>query len=205
MTNILVGKFLVKAARTYLKAKFADPRGSVSFDWPKACWEKRGCFVTISTYPGKGLRGCVGFPEPVFPLKDAVLEAAFSAAFRDSRFPPLEAGELKKIIFEVSVLSKPKRIVARDARKLLSSIEVGRDGLIAKHRSFSGLLLPQVPVEWGWNVPEFVSQTCRKAGLPPDFWVTNFQSLTFWKFQSEIFSEESPEGEIVRESPTTKK
>ncbi|MFH0962267.1 MAG: TIGR00296 family protein [archaeon] len=196
--NLLVGKFLVKAARTYLKAKFANPRSSIEFDWPKACEEKLGCFVTLSTYPGKALRGCVGFTEPIFPLKDALLEAAFSAAFRDSRFPPLGEGELPKTLFEVSVLTKPKRIFAKDVKKLISSVEIGTDGLIVRYRSFSGLLLPQVPVELGWNVPEFISQTCQKAGLPPDIWVTNFSSLTFSKFQSEIFSEDKPEGKIVR-------
>lgn len=198
--NILGGKFLVKAARTYLKSKFVNPKGSPEFDWPDWANEKTGCFVTLLSYPSKDLRGCVGFPEPIFPLKDALLESAFSAAFRDSRFPPLGEEEMKRTIVEVSFLTKPKRIIARNAKSLLSSVRIGTDGLIAKYKSFSGLLLPQVPVEWGWEVPEFVSNTCLKAGLAPDFWITNFDSLTFHKFQSEIFAEETPEGEVVRQA-----
>jgi uncharacterized protein len=196
--RLLQGKLLVKTARTFLKSKLIDPSSEFKFgEWPKWCDEKRGVFVTLMTHPARALRGCVGFPEPVFPLKDALLEAAFSAAFRDSRFPSLEETEMKKLVVEVSVLTKPKRILARKPSELLSSIHLGKDGLIVRYHSFSGLLLPQVPLEWAWSVPEFVSQTCNKAGLPSDIWMTDFDRVVFYKFQSEIFCEKAPDGDVL--------
>ncbi len=205
-TNLLQGSFLVKAVRAYLKWKFVNPKDGLEIDWPKWALEKRGVFVTLESYPEHTLRGCVGFPEPIFPLKDALLESAFSAAFRDSRFPPISEEELGKVTIEVSLLTKPRKILWKkeNGKSLLSAISIGRDGLIAKYKSFSGLLLPQVPVEWNWGVPEFLSQTCKKAGLPGDFWITDPDSVSFYKFQSDIFAETSPGGKIGRKSPSPK-
>ncbi len=200
--RLLQGQFLVKTARTFLKSRFIAPqhRFELGTEWPKWCLEKAGCFVTLQTYPTRELRGCVGFPEPVLPLKDALLEAALSAAFHDTRFPQLGSEELPETVVEVSVLTKPKRIMASRPGALLSSIRLGTDGLILKYRSgsFSGLLLPQVPVEWDWSVSEFVEATCQKAGLPKDVWITDFENCHFFRFQSEIFSEDRPDGEASR-------
>jgi uncharacterized protein (TIGR00296 family) len=84
-----------------------------------------------------------------------------------------------------------------DPIEYLSKIKVGKDGLIIRHSSYSGLLLPQVPVEYSWNVEEFLQHTCEKAGLERDTWKN--ESVKIEKFEGIIFKEETPNGQIVRE------
>jgi uncharacterized protein (TIGR00296 family) len=155
--------------------------------------EKQGTFVTIHTYPDHNLRGCIGIPFPLMPLKNAIIDAAQSVT-RDPRFPQLENYEIDKIIVEVTILTKPERIQSSKPQDYLSSIEIGRDGLIVEQGFYKGLLLPQVPVEQGWNKEEFLSQTCMKAGLSPDAWYD--KNIIFYKFKGQIFTEIKPNGKI---------
>lgn len=155
--------------------------------------EKQGAFVTIHTYPDHDLRGCIGIPLPVMSLKDAIIEGAKSAT-RDPRFPPLAENELDNIIIEVTILTKPELIEVNQPQEYLSNIEIGRDGLIVEQGFFKGLLLPQVPVEQGWNKEEFLSHTCMKAGLMPDAWFDKNTKIS--KFSGKIFTEIKPRGEI---------
>ena len=108
--------------------------------------KKSGAFVTILTYPDRNLRGCIGIPEPVYELKDALRESAISATM-DPRFPPLREDELDKVIIEVTILTPPKLIEVRNPREYLEKVKIGRDGLIVEKGIYRGLLLPQVPVE----------------------------------------------------------
>jgi len=201
------GKFLVKIARksleTYLKErkKISPPE-----DVPEKLREKSGAFVTLNRFykdPKTGnvrheLRGCIGHPYPIMPLVECVIEDAINAGLNDPRFPPVSLEELKEIVIEVSVLTPPEEIEVSDYKDYLDKIRIGRDGLIVVGELYgfqtSGLLLPQVPVEYGWDVEEFLSYTCRKAGLPPDCWKR--KGVKFFKFQAEIFEEIEPEGEI---------
>jgi len=146
--------------------------------------EKRGVFVTLNK-EGQ-LRGCIGFPEPVLPLYEACREAATSAAFRDPRFPPVREYEWQSLKFEVSVLTVPERIDAKP-EDYPSLIKVGRDGLIIRSEYSSGLLLPQVPTEYGWDADEYLKHLCQKAGLPPDAWMQEGTELL--SFQAQVFSE----------------
>ena len=155
--------------------------------------EKSGAFVTILTYPDRDLRGCIGIPEPIYDLKTSIVESARSAT-RDPRFPPLKESELPKVIIEVTILTPPRLVEVKNPREYLEKIKVGRDGLIAEKGFYRGLLLPQVPVEWGWDVEEFLSQTCIKAGLPPDAWID--EDTKIYSFQGQIFAEKTPYGEI---------
>ncbi|HEC94766.1 MAG TPA: TIGR00296 family protein [Thermoplasmatales archaeon] len=155
--------------------------------------QKKGVFVTLLTFPQKNLRGCIGIPEPVMKLQDAIREAA-SSATRDPRFPPVDQKELDYIIVEVTLLTKPELINVKNPKEYLSQIVVGRDGLIAEKGFFRGLLLPQVPVEYNWEVEEFLSQTCMKAGLPPDAWFE--KDTKIYKFSGQIFAEKEPYGEV---------
>jgi len=155
--------------------------------------EKSGSFVTILTYPDRNLRGCIGIPEPVYDLKSSLTESAKSAT-RDPRFPPLREDELPKVIVEVTILTPPKLVEVKNPREYLERIKVGRDGLIVEKGFYKGLLLPQVPVEWGWDVEEFLSQTCIKAGLPPDAWIDGDTKI--YSFQGHIFAEKEPYGEV---------
>jgi AmmeMemoRadiSam system protein A len=138
--------------------------------------EKRGVFVTLWT---DELRGCIGFPYPVKPLGEAVQEAAISAALQDPRFPPVRAEELTRMEIEISVLSVPKPIEP-------PQVKIGVHGLIASRGKHSGLLLPQVALEYHWDVETFLGQTCVKAGLPPEAWK---EKINLYGFEAQVFSE----------------
>ncbi|MEM2796498.1 MAG: TIGR00296 family protein [Candidatus Hadarchaeales archaeon] len=186
------GEILVKTARTvieeYVKYGRIPPKPQV----PESLKQPRGVFVTLEK---RGeLRGCIGYPFPSMPLIDALVDAAISSATRDPRFEPVSPEELDEIEIEVSVLSKPEEIRVKHPREYLEKIEIGRDGLIVQYGGYSGLLLPQVPVEWGWDVEEFLCQTCMKAGLPPDYWLK--KDVKIMKFTAQIFRERSPGGEV---------
>ena len=155
--------------------------------------ENQGTFVTLHTFPEHDLRGCIGIPLPIMPLKEAILEAAKSVT-RDPRFPPLEEDEINNIVIEVTILTKPQLIKAATSQDYISSIEIGRDGLIVEQGFYKGLLLPQVPVEQGWDKEEFLSHTCMKAGLLPDAWFD--ENIKIFKFSGQIFTEIEPNGKI---------
>jgi hypothetical protein len=180
------GEFLVKLARsaieTYLKENIIL---SVPDDTPNTLKEEMGAFVTLNT-DGQ-LRGCIGYPEPIKPLVNSVIEVAISAALQDPRFPPVSLQELDKIDVEVSVLTKPEIIEVNKPSEYPEKIIVGEDGLIVESSFCKGLLLPQVPVEWQWDVEEFLSNTCMKAGLNLDCWLD--PEIKIYKFQSQIFQE----------------
>jgi hypothetical protein len=154
-----------------------------------------GVFVTLNST--QGLRGCIGYPLPDKLLFNALEDAAISAATKDPRFSPVKYEELDSITFEVTVLTPPKKIVVSKPEEYLSKIKVGRDGLIIKNGFYSGLLLPQVPVEYGWNEEEFLEYTCEKAGLPKKYWKNLDTEIQ--KFEGIVFKEEKPNGVVIRE------
>ncbi len=189
------GEFAVRTARRAVESSLESGKIPV-IEFPKRFEEKSGVFTTISTYPGKELRGCIGYPEPVFPLKEALVNSALAAAFEDPRFPRLQKNELDKVIFEVSLLTPPEEIKVNKRKELLKEVVIGKHGLIAERGLYRGLLLPQVPVEWNWKVKEFLEQTCWKAGLPANCWKD--ENVKIYRFTAEIFEEESPRGKIRR-------
>ncbi len=125
------------------------------------------------------LRGCVGYALPIAPLYRAVAETARAAAFDDSRFLPVTLEEASQLEVSLSVLSRLVSI-------LPEAVEVGRHGLLISDGVRRGLLLPQVPVEYGWDRETFLEQTCRKAGLPLDAWR---KTATIEAFTAEVFSD----------------
>ena len=139
--------------------------------------EKRGAFVTLKKY-GR-LRGCIGYVEGIKPLHKAVEEMAIAAAFHDPRFNPVREAELPDLEIEISVLTPLKQI--RDVEE----IEVGKHGIIIKKGFYSGLLLPQVPTEHGWDRTTFLEHTCLKAGLPQDAWKE--KDTRIYIFSAEVF------------------
>ena len=157
--------------------------------------EKRGVFTTLTNSSGK-LRGCIGFPEPVFPLGEAVIKSAISAASSDPRFPPVTKEDMDDITVEVSMLSKPVALAVKNRKDLPSMIAVGRDGLIAERDSFSGLLLPQVAVEEKMDQKAFLKAVCWKAGMEPDCWKDDDTSIS--TFNAEVFYEVEPRGPVFR-------
>ena len=190
------GVILVKTARKAV-TEFLSNGNRIKME---AILEKKfsfnsGVFVTLNK--NDGLRGCIGFPMPVKKLSRVIVDGAIAAATEDPRFPPVTTNELDNITFEVTVLTPPMEIDVSDPIEYLSKIKVGKDGLIIRHSSYSGLLLPQVPVEYGWNVEEFLQHTCEKAGLARDTWKN--ESVKIEKFEGIIFKEETPNGQVVRE------
>jgi len=140
--------------------------------------EKRGAFVTLKA--DHELRGCIGYPLPYKPLYETIIEVAVSAATQDFRFPPVTLEELDKIRIEISVLSLPKPL--KDIRE----IEIGKHGIVISKGLNKGLLLPQVPVEWGWDVETFFGHGCLKAGLEEDEWK---KGARIEIFEAQVFSE----------------
>ncbi len=193
MYSIEDGRLAVTIARTSINHHIKRER-IPEFKIPDHFKEKSGVFVTINRYPDHSLRGCIGYPEPQFPLVEALIDAAKSASTRDPRFPPVNVKELNKIIIEVSILTPPQLIKADKPLDYIKQIKIGRDGLIIEKGISRGLLLPQVPVEWKWDIREFLSQTCIKAGLMADCWFD--KETKIYKFSAEIFSEIKPNGDV---------
>ena len=156
-----------------LKDREPEARGELS---PKL-YEKRGAFVTLNKEGS--LRGCIGYIEPFKPLIEAVEGMAVSAAFHDPRFQPLEEDEFEESELEISVLTPLKRI------SNIKKIKVGVHGLYIKSAGSTGLLLPQVAVEYGWDSEEFLYHTCRKAGLSGDCWKDDDTEI--YIFSADVF------------------
>ncbi|HDO19878.1 MAG TPA: TIGR00296 family protein [Thermoplasmatales archaeon] len=191
MLTIEEGREAVKFARevvdNYVKGKTYKKKLEGKFK------EKAGAFVTLLTFPKRELRGCIGIPEPVYELGHIIEEVAKSAT-HDPRFPPLSEEELPNIIVEVTILTPPELIKVGNPKEYLDSITIGRDGLIVEKGFYRGLLLPQVPVEYNWDVEEFLCHTCMKAGLPPDAWID--RETKIYRFSGQIFAEKEPYGEV---------
>lgn len=167
---------LLKLAHRSIEAAFDGQSVAVDAPTPHLA-EKRGAFTTL--YRQGELRGCVGYVFPVASLYQTVAETARAAAFEDTRFPPLTADELPGLEIHLSVLSLLQPIHPAE-------VEIGRHGLLVSLNARRGLLLPQVPVEHGWDRETFLAQTCRKAGLPLDAWQCG---ATLEAFTAELFGD----------------
>jgi AmmeMemoRadiSam system protein A len=143
--------------------------------------EMRGAFTTLHLH-GK-LRGCIGYVVPTHGLYRTVAETALAAAFDDPRFRPVTAAEVPELAVEISVLSPLQSIRPEE-------VIIGIHGLVVIAGGRRGLLLPQVPVEWQWDRETFLSQTCQKAGLPPDAWQ---HGAELQAFTAEVFSDADAE------------
>ncbi|MGA9564553.1 MAG: AmmeMemoRadiSam system protein A [Candidatus Korobacteraceae bacterium] len=140
--------------------------------------EPRGAFTTLHLH-GK-LRGCIGYVVPKYSLFQTVADTARAAAFEDPRFVPVTANEAPFLAVEISVLSLLQPIRPEE-------VVVGVHGLVVTKGSRRGLLLPQVPAEWGWDRETFLAQTCLKAGLPLDCWMHGAEIKAF---TAEVFGDE---------------
>lgn len=172
-------KQALNAVRKTLEAKLAGkPLPELGLTDPRFD-QWCGVFVTLKKH-GE-LRGCIGLIRGVEPLKTALPDMAIAAATQDPRFPKVKAAELGDLEIEISVLSPMQQV------KSVDEIVVGRDGLFLQLDNRSGLLLPQVPVEWNWTLAEYLDNLCHKAGLPTG---SHLQAdARLMKFSAEIFSE----------------
>jgi len=152
---------------------------------PKEFQELKGVFVSI--YKGNELRGCIGFPYPIYPLAIAIIKAAKEACI-DPRFEPLSEKELNKIKVEVTILGELKRIdnKVKNRRELINLLDKNKGYMIVKGFA-SGLFLPQV-----WKIigdkKEFLKNLCFKAGLRENCWLD--EKTEIYEFEAEIISEE---------------
>lgn len=152
-------------------------------EYPDALRRAAACFVTL--HRRGALRGCIGHLSAVQPLAADVAENAFAAAFRDPRFPPLEADELEGLTLDISVLGTPEPMQFRDEPDLLAQLRPGRDGLILEDGAARATFLPAV---WE-SLPEprrFFEELKRKAGLPRGYWSRN---LTVSRYRTESFGD----------------
>ena len=191
------GSFLVTLARRAI-VEYLNVNRVLSVPYPTSdlYFLKCGVFVTLNIVRRgrKELRGCIGNPYSSQPLVEAIIDAAINSAFRDPRFAPVRPEELSIIRIEVSVLTPPTRIAVKTPEEYLKAIKIGRDGLIVERGVSKGLLLPQVPVEWKWDVEEFLAHCCMKAGLTPDMWLVEGTNIS--AFSCIVLSENQPNGEV---------
>lgn len=171
-------KACLRLARQAIEHHFGSggsPRATVE---DSVLREKRGAFVTLKV-DGE-LRGCIGYALPHKPLSEAITEMAVAAATQDFRFEPIEPEEMDRLRIEISVLGLPEP--ARDP----ADVEVGRHGIIVSKDHNRGLLLPQVPLEHGWDRETYLKHGCLKAGLAPDEWK---KGAKIEVFTAQVFSE----------------
>ena len=162
-------------------------------------WSKRGVFVTITSNGTGTLRGCIGNPQPQHPLIVEAIQAGILAATSDPRFNPITLLEFRlRDCLELTVLSPLEEIHANSVSELKDLVVVGRHGLFVDGYGQSGLLLPQVAADEGFDEEDFVTNCCLKAGLPPDAWLSG--GVKLYRFTGQIFSEEAPNGRTVKKS-----
>jgi hypothetical protein len=191
MLSLEEGTLAVKTARKVIETYIRTNRVP-QVQLPSSFDDPGGVFVTLKLR--EDLRGCIGYPYPDLPLRQALVEAAVHAATQDPRFPRVRAAELEHIYTEVTILSAPELLRAKAAERP-KHIVIGRDGLIVEHGQYRGLLLPQVPVEHRWGVEEYLENACLKAGIMPDMWAE--ERTRVYTFTGQIFAEKAPGGEIA--------
>lgn len=196
-TKILLeryGPVLLKVAASaigYGLAKGKAQRVDVS-SFPPELRETGACFVTLKK--GGQLRGCIGSPQAHRPLVEDVSINAYSAAFRDPRFPALKAEEVSDLQLSISVLS-PQAPMAFDGEEdFLAKLRPRVDGLVIADGGRRALFLPSV-----WEqIPDpqqFVGHLKVKAGMPADHWSENFQA---WRFVAEeVYARDLPDPDSI--------
>jgi len=173
-------KQLLQVARAAIKNALEGKPDPILESHDPIFKEKRGAFVTLTKHGN--LRGCIGYVLAYKPLDETVIEMAKAAAFRDPRFPAVTADELDDLEVEISVLTPIREITD------INEIEVGKHGIIIERGVYSGLLLPQVATEYGWDRETFLEHTCNKAGLPSDAWQKEGTKIKI--FSADVFHEE---------------
>lgn len=170
---------LMSHAKGAVKAAVLGNRLEMSLPESLVLKNNGAAFVTLKR--NGRLRGCIGHVLARMPLYQCIHEVARAAAISDTRFAPVSPSELDELSYEISILTNPTPISPED-------VVVGRDGLIISRQGYSGLLLPQVPIEWGWDKEQFLGHTCQKAGLPLDCW--KHEGTVIKAFQAIVFDED---------------
>ena len=170
-------KLLKGIAREAISSELEKRPYSLSETLPEVFEMPCGAFVTLTVR--NRLRGCIGHITATAPLSDTVRAVAVSAAFEDPRFSPVTEREWADIDLEVSVLTPLERV------ENIEDITPGVHGLYVRRGFKTGLLLPQVATEYGWDRQTFLEQTCRKAGLRKNDWKEK-DTEVYW-FKAQVF------------------
>jgi AmmeMemoRadiSam system protein A len=172
---------LLRLARTTLAEWVERQSKSVDltkFELTPILRRKSGAFVTL--HAQGDLRGCIGYIEGIKPLYETVMDNARNAATEDTRFSPVGKAELAQIDIEISALSPLRKIGS------VEEIVIGKHGLLIKKGYNQGVFLPQVPVEQGWNLEQYLEGICRKAYLPRGAWK---EGAELQVFTAQVFGE----------------
>ncbi|MCZ6677998.1 MAG: AmmeMemoRadiSam system protein A [Candidatus Poribacteria bacterium] len=172
-------QFLLKLARDAIESHIESRAPSQCQVVDVGLLQKRGAFVTLHK-SGK-LRGCIGHIVPDKPLYETVAEVAVAAATCDPRFKRVTPEEMPAIDLEVSALTPLQRL------EHIEEIEIGLHGLYISYGRQSGLLLPQVATENGWDCTQLLQQTCRKAELSESAWQE--PEAQIYLFSAQVFGE----------------
>ncbi len=174
-------KTLLKLARNSIEEYLKSGRRALLPNAEGVLGEIRGAFVTLHR---KGrLRGCIGNIVGRMPLVETIREMAIASAVGDPRFHPVSLAEMQELDIEISVLTPLERITD------VNEIEVGKHGILMTRGMYSGVLLPQVATEYGWDRETFLEETCHKAGLPADAWKDPTTSIEI--FSADVFGEKA--------------
>jgi MEMO1 family protein len=171
-------KSLLAFARKTIYQRLTTTMVPLSRSLPARMLFHQGAFVTLKK--NGELRGCIGQMSSDYELGKTVGAMAAYAAFKDSRFQPVQESELSQIEIEISILSPMKPITSSE------EIVIGRDGVLMTKGSTSAVFLPQVAVENNWNRNEMLDNLCLKAGVSRGCWK---REAEFKIFQADVFSE----------------
>ncbi len=156
------GELAVQIACAAIEARLLG-RSMRPFEVPARFEEKTGAFVTLNSHPDGELRGCIGYPQPFFPLAKTIEKAAEAAATDDPRFPPMRPDELDRVTVEVSILTPPRLIEVKKPKEMPAHVTIGVDGLSIAQGAYRGILLPQVAIEENFDAADFLSLARRRV------------------------------------------
>jgi uncharacterized protein (TIGR00296 family) len=196
MLSLLQGAKLVALARNALDTHFSFfKKLKIDKKLKQELSSTHGGFVAL--YKKGQLRCSNGMVETALPLYEFIPSAVEFAAFKDNRFTPIEKKEIPELLVEISILSKPKRLDVRNPEDYLNKIRLGKDGILVRSTFTSGFVLPQVALSQQWDALTFLRNACLKAQIHPDDW-QDFDKVRVYTFQCQVFSESSPQGEIIQ-------
>jgi len=180
MVSELQADYLIKLARNAVEQYIETNKKITPTLKDQELNEEAGVYVTLKSFPEEELRGEIGYPYPMGEISSNIIDNAISAALHDPRFPSIKKDELNTIIFEISILSRPKILTVSSPEDYISKIKIGKNGLIIKY----------------WGAKEFLCQTCQKAGLPKEMWKR--PTVEIYTFEAEIIKEEKPLGKVIK-------
>lgn len=153
-------------------------------DFPPELTVPRATFVTLEKH--QQLRGCIGMLQAIRPLAEDIAENAYSAAFKDPRFPPLQADELGDLDIHLSLLTPAEPMAFTSEQDLLTKLQPGIDGLILEEGHRRGTFLPSV---WGMlpDAGQFLRHLKQKAGLPAHYWS---DTIKIYRYRAELIPED---------------